>query len=92
MGVLGTTREDYADEAYEVFPENWTAVMTFSDLMTQWRIGFAGPTGLDYNVLPIVCRARSIPRSKWSELLSSIQIMEDESMRVFKHRSSNSLN
>lgn len=34
----------------EIWPENWPTFRLFLDLRTQWRIGFNGPTGLDYAV------------------------------------------
>lgn len=67
---------------FEVFPDNWLAVNVFRDMGTQWRVGMNGPTGLDYNVFPIIARARGISRREWSELLTMIQVMEDEALRV----------
>lgn len=49
---------------------------------TQWRTGMSGATGLDYTALPVVLRMRRIPRSDWDEMLSMIQIMEDEALKV----------
>ena len=39
------------DRVLEVWPENWPTWRLFFDLRTQWRMGFNGPTGLDFNVL-----------------------------------------
>lgn len=42
-----------ADEV-EIWAEHWPAVRVFESLSTQWRVGMAGPTGLDYAALPAV--------------------------------------
>lgn len=36
------------EEGFQVWPENWPAVEAFLAVQTQWSIGMAGPTGLDY--------------------------------------------
>jgi hypothetical protein len=45
-----------------------------------------GPTGLDYCALPIVLRMRRVQRSEWDDLLSMIQVMEDEALKVMHKR------
>lgn len=40
-----------ANEVVEVWPENWPTFELFAFLSTQWRVGMAGRTGLDYMVL-----------------------------------------
>jgi len=45
-------------------------------LTTQWRVGFAGATGLDYGVLPTVFRLIGVPRAQWSRLFDDIRVME----------------
>lgn len=34
-----------------VLAENWSTVMMFERMETQWRVGASGAIGLDYNVL-----------------------------------------
>lgn len=51
-------------------------------LSTQWRVGAAGPTGLDYNVLPALMRMKSIPRGEWPATLEAIQVMEDKALSI----------
>ena len=36
---------------FEVEPENWETVCLFMAVQTQWRIGFSGPSGLDYTAV-----------------------------------------
>jgi len=41
--------EPSGPEHYEVWPENWEAVILFCGLATQWKVGaFGGFIGLDY--------------------------------------------
>lgn len=65
-----------------VWPDNWLALSVFNSLSTQWRIGMAGPTGLDYGVLPDVLRLQSIPEAEWPILFQSIRAMEGEALAV----------
>ena len=38
-------------EHFEVWPENWDAVLLFVRCQTQWRISMNGRAGLDYGAL-----------------------------------------
>ena len=79
---MGFTLEDYGDEfsLVEVFPENWTAANVFQSLLTQWRLGFNGPVGLDYAVVPTVLNLHGIKRKKWEEIFHCLRVMEDEAL------------
>lgn len=61
-------------EHFEVFPENWDAILMWNRSCTQWRIGMAGPTGLDYNVLQWLFGLYEVPEPK--ELLEDLRVME----------------
>jgi hypothetical protein len=81
LTIAGLTREDFAGvegfNTFWVFPQNWQAVSIFSrDLSTQWRLGFSGPSGLDYSAVMSVFRIRRVPRSQWEDLFDCLQIME----------------
>lgn len=78
---------DYPDEVIGIFPENWGALDVFMSLSTQWRVGAAGPTGLDYNVLPALMRMKAIPRSDWPATLENIQVMEDKALSIMHEKS-----
>lgn len=69
-----------------MFPENWTAVSVFSDLTTQWRIGFSGPTGLDYGVIPTVLRLKGVVRARWPAVFADLQVMEDAALALFQQQ------
>lgn len=52
----------------------------FCRLITQWRVGVAGPTGLDYNVVPLAMEMAQVPRDQWPGVFESVRIMEDAAL------------
>lgn len=68
----------------DVWDCNWPAYLVFSAMLTQWRMGFSGPTGLDYPALDVVMTLHNITDKR--ALLEDIQIMELEALKVFKER------
>ena len=57
------------------WPGNEIPIHLMALLGTQWRMGFAGPCGLDYSVLPVLCAALGV---SWPDLdlLQAIRVME----------------
>lgn len=84
--MLGLTLEDLGDTAAYVWPENLPAVNAFIALLTQWRVGMAGATGLDYGVLPSVFRLTGIPRSEWPDTFDCIRTMEGEALKIMSEK------
>ena len=84
MQALGLTPEDFAaeDAALGLWPENVLPLNVFASLGTQWRVGMAGPIGLDYNVLPTVFRLHGIPRAEWPGLFEDMRHMEAEALKT----------
>ena len=64
----------------ELWPENQTAFDVFSAMLTQWRVGMAGATGLDYAALPAVLSLLDLRPER--ELFDSIRIMESAALQV----------
>ena len=66
--------EQASSEDFEVWPENWDAVLMFLRISTQWRTSMGGPIGLDYGALEWLFRLYEVkePRS----LLEDLQVME----------------
>jgi len=53
-------------------------------LDTQWRVGMAGPIGLDYNAAyPLIDRATSTPE-EWDDMLDDLRVLEAEAMDVMR--------
>lgn len=67
----------------EVWPETDTPARLFAGLLTQWRMGPAGPVGLDYAALPVVERRLRIGRRAAREAFAGLQVMEAEALRWF---------
>jgi len=60
----------------EVWPENWPVFEVFFTVRTQWRVGFSGPTGLDYStVYPLIDRETD-NKDDWRLMLADLQVME----------------
>lgn len=65
-----------------VWPENELAFDTFSRLRTQWRVGMAGPTGLDYNAAFSLIDRLGLSRKKAAALFDDVQTMEYEAIQA----------
>ncbi|MGZ9027382.1 MAG: DUF1799 domain-containing protein [Telluria sp.] len=68
------------DDAFEVWPENWTSVSLFLNLESQWDIvsgmgGFAY-VGIKYEVVPEQMDRLRIPRRKRPEFWDDLALME----------------
>lgn len=80
MATFGLTDDDYDDVIIHVLPDVWPAFCLFQSLSTQWRTGFGGATGLDYNVLPWLMRVHGIEDE--ATALNDIRIMERTALKT----------
>lgn len=83
---LLTESENFRDEGDGVFPDNATAALVFSDMLTQWLVGPGGAYGLNYEVLPFVYRTRKIKRADQEEVFDCFQIMEQAAIVAIKEQ------
>lgn len=81
------TPEDVAPEPVEIWPDVLPAYHLFSSMSTQWRIGMAGPTGLDYNVVYHKMDRMKLPAEEYELLEMDIQIMEAAALEVMHSKS-----
>lgn len=51
---------------------------------TQWRMGFNGPVGLDYNVLPMMIKQLGVPKKERKRVLGDVMVMERAALRAMK--------
>lgn len=65
-----------AAAAVEVWAENMPVIAVFSAMQTQWRMGFNGPVGLDYSVLPLIMRATGVSRANLPDIFDGVHTME----------------
>ena len=72
------------DDGTQVWLENEPAVRLYIACITQWRMGPAGPIGLDYAVVPLVARevAGIRPRALRG-LWWQLQVMEGAALQWF---------
>lgn len=64
---------------FEVDADNWETVTMFTRVQTQWRYGFAGPTGLDYSGVESCLRMADVTNTP--ALFGGLQIMEVAALR-----------
>ena len=76
---------DDRDDNFEVFPENWEAVQMFVRCQTQWRIGMAGPIGLDYGAVNWLLRLYEVEDHR--SVLEDLQTMEAAVLMTMSKRS-----
>ncbi|MGR2664271.1 DUF1799 domain-containing protein [Chromobacterium haemolyticum] len=80
--------EDFEEQELMVWPDNWQAVILFTRLRTQWRVGFGGAVGLDYNVLYRMIGRLKLDDIEAEELEEDVQVMELEALRVMAEAAS----
>jgi Phage related hypothetical protein (DUF1799) len=57
-------------------------VSIFCKVGTQWRTGFTGPIGLDYNVVFRLMDDEGMDRREWEDTLESIQCLEAQALQT----------
>lgn len=88
MAFFGLRPEDVQKPPFEVWPSNWPAVEFFIGVGTQWRVGMAGPTGLDYTaVLAVMARMR-LSEQQHDELFRDLQVMEAAALDAMHSKAS----
>lgn len=55
-------------------------------MRTQWNVGFAGPVGLRYEALQLAMELENVPRSDWDDVMDGIQVMEYETLRIWREK------
>ncbi len=61
---------------FELMPENVMAFGVWNSLRTQWRVGWSGPTGLDYAVLPAVFDLMGIAAGERMDIFDAVRACE----------------
>ena len=79
LKAIGLLREDVTDTTdFQVWPENCTPFQVFSQLSTQWRVGYSGPTRLDYTAVEWVMSLMKVKKKR--EVFRAIRIMESSAL------------
>lgn len=79
MAAFGLYCEDglaVDDDEFWLWPENEEAFWIWCSLQTQWVMGMAGPTGLNYSGVESFLRMRGVGKKKRHQLFGMILVME----------------
>lgn len=84
MGFSEDEIRDARDEAaVPVYPASVDPLRLFSALITQWRMGPSGPTGLDHNRRDIEARRLGMLRPRQRRMaFDGLAVMESEALAV----------
>lgn len=66
-----------------LWPDNVTAWQCWCAVQTQWRVGMAGATGLDYAAVEALLRINGIRGDQRRELFADLRIMEGATLRAW---------
>jgi len=73
-------RSDFPPVEIELWPDHWPVVQMFCRLATQWRVGAAGPTGLDYNVVYYELERAGHKGEDFDEMFECLRVMEHSAL------------
>ena len=74
--------DTFRDTDQGIYPDCMPTVSVFCDMLTQWRVGPTGITGLDYQALPVVFRIRQVKKRDRAGIFNGLQIMERAALRA----------
>lgn len=86
LAAYGLVLDDLDSAEFGVWPDNLPAVNVLVAMNTQWRTGYGGATGLDYNVLPSVFSLVGIPRGDWPDTFECVRVLESEALKVMSEK------
>lgn len=73
---MGFAPEDYADDAVEVWPENWASWALFCRVSTQWRKDMGVYIGLDYTPMFELMDRYGLTGQAWHDTFDDLQTLE----------------
>lgn len=76
--------EEAQGSGTEVWPDNLQAVNIFVTVMTQWRVGAHGATGLDYNVVYHKMDRMGLTPSEYDDIELDVRLMEDAALETIR--------
>ena len=86
LAMYGLTVEDFPEQSVEVeiWPDNVPATNTFIAMGTQWRMGPAGATGMDYGPLPGVMDMLGIDLPERTDTFECLRVMEIAALKIIE--------
>ena len=82
LGLPADLAGHFVEDDMEVWPENWPALELFSALGTQWRVGMAGATGLDYTAIMAVMDLQNTAPEDRRGLFDDVRVMERAALQM----------
>lgn len=82
--MFGLTLDDFEQKTVEVWPDSLLPMQVFQAMSTQWRMGFNGPVGLDYNVLPKMIKRLGVPKKERKQVFDDVMVMERAALAVMR--------
>lgn len=79
-------RPPEAPPVFHLWPEHLPALALWSDVQTQWRVGMAGPTGLDYAGVRASPAFVALRRSKREKVFADLCIMEAAALQAWRDK------
>lgn len=86
FGIASLERPDEPAEDEGLWPENLWPARLFEAMKTQWRVGPAGPVGLDYNVREMQAELIRLPRKLRRDTYEALRDMEYAALNYFAER------
>lgn len=87
MGVSeDEIRESCDSSAVEAWPDAVDPLRLFNGLMTQWRMGPGGPTGLDHGRRDAEARRLGIRGRRRKRAFDGLAVMESEALAVISEQ------
>ena len=80
LAAFGLTPADFERDTLMVWPDNHQAVVLFSKLATQWRVGMRGCTGLDYGVMFHIMDRMGLAPDEYQHLEDDLRVLEKEAL------------
>ncbi|CAB3922246.1 DUF1799 domain-containing protein [Achromobacter deleyi] len=86
LAEFGVKPEDFPVAVIDLWPENVMPKDVFEAMGSQWRIGFAGPTGLDYGALTGVMRILRVPPDDEIDVFDAVRVMEGAALTMMNRK------
>ena len=86
FGLCSDGGLDNQHDEYWIWPENEETLSTWFTLQTQWNVGMAGPTGLNYPGVETCMRLRGLKKKLRKQMFPLIQMMERACLEEWAHK------
>jgi hypothetical protein len=71
---------DFPEPCVEVWEENWDVIHLFKLYNNQWRMGPAGPVGLDFGVIHHALDRKGVTGDAYDDFIYDMRILEEAAL------------